>query len=75
MKILLAGNDFQVRTELRELLVEQGYEVTNAVDGIDAFEKSRADEMIEIVLLDIRMPRATGLQTLDAIQKIESTKE
>ena len=75
MKILLAGDDFQVRTELRELLVEQGYEVTNAVDGIDAFEKSRADEMIEIVLLDIRMPRATGLQTLDAIKKIESTKE
>ena len=75
MKILLAGDDFQVLTELRELLVEQGYEVTNAVDGIDAFEKSRADEMIEIVLLDIRMPRATGLQTLDAIQKIESTKE
>ena len=75
MKILLAGDDFQVRTELRELLVEQGYEVTNAVDGIDAFEKSRADEMIEIVLLDIRMPRTTGLQTLDAIQKIESTKE
>ena len=75
MKILLAGDDFQVRTELRELLVEQGYEVTTAVYGIDAFEKSRADEMIEIVLLDIRMPRATGLQTLDAIQKIESPKE
>ena len=75
MKILLAGDDFQVRTELRELLVEQGYEVTTTVYGIDAFEKSRADEMIEIVLLDIRMPRATGLQTLDAIQKIESPKE
>jgi hypothetical protein len=36
MKILLAGNDFQVRTELRELLVEQGYEVTTAIDGIAA---------------------------------------
>ena len=75
MKILLAEDDSQVRTELRELLVEQGYEVTTAVDGIDAFEKFRADEMIEILLLDIRMPRATGLQTLDAIQKIESPKE
>ena len=72
MKILLAEDDTQVRTELRELLVEQGYDVTTAVDGIDAFEKFRADELIEILLLDIRMPRCTGLQTLDAIRKIES---
>jgi putative two-component system response regulator len=72
MKILLAEDDSQVRMELRELLIEQGYDVTTAIDGIDAFEKFRADEMIEILLLDIRMPRATGLQTLDAIKKIES---
>ena len=75
MKILLAEDDAQVRTELRELLVEQGYDVTTAIDGIDAFEKFRADEMIEILLLDIRMPRATGIQTLDAIKKIESANE
>ncbi len=72
MKILLAEDDTQVRTELRELLVAEGYDVTTAVDGIDAFEKFRADELIEILLLDIRMPRCTGLQTLDAIRKIES---
>ncbi|MDG1064793.1 MAG: response regulator [Luminiphilus sp.] len=75
MKILLAEDDAQVRTELRELLVEQGYDVTTAVDGIDAFEKFRADEMVEILLLDIRMPRATGIQALDAIKKIESTND
>ena len=37
MKILLAEDDAQVRTELRELLLEQGYDVTTAIDGIDAF--------------------------------------
>ncbi len=75
MKILLAEDDTQVRTELREILVEQGYDVTTAVDGIDAFEKFRSDELIEILLLDIRMPRCTGLQTLDAIRKIETQSD
>ena len=72
MKILLAEDNDQIRLELRELLTEQGYDVVTAVDGIDAFEKYRSDELIEILLLDIRMPRCTGLQTLDAIRKIDS---
>lgn len=70
MKILLAEDDTQVRTELRELLSEEGYQVTTASDGIEAFEKFRDDKDVELLLLDIRMPRCTGLQTLDAIRKI-----
>ena len=75
MKILLAEDNEQIRVELQDLLTEQGYDVVTAVDGIDAFEKYRADELIEILLLDIRMPRCTGLQTLDAIRKIESQSD
>lgn len=72
MKLLLAEDDAQVRTELRELLTEEGYSVVTAGDGIEAFEKFRDDEAIELLLLDIRMPRCTGLQTLDAIRKIDA---
>ena len=72
MKILLAEDDTQVRTELRELLSDEGYDIVTAVDGIEAFEKFRDDKEIELLLLDIRMPRCTGLQTLDAIRKINN---
>ena len=72
MKLLLAEDDAQVRTELRELLSEEGYTVVTASDGIEAFEKFRDDKDIELLLLDIRMPRCTGLQTLDAIRKIDA---
>ena len=75
MKLLLAEDDAQVRTELRELLTDEGYSVVTASDGIEAFEKFRNDEDIELLLLDIRMPRCTGLQTLDAIRKIDADSE
>ena len=75
MKILLAEDDPQVRIELQELLVSEEFEVVTAVDGIDAYEKFIEDTDIELMLLDIRMPRCTGLQTLEAINKTESNNK
>ena len=75
MKILLAEDDSHVREELTELLSEAGHELTTAADGIEAFEKFRDDEAIELLLLDIRMPRCTGLQTLDAINKLNAQQD
>lgn len=75
MKLLLAEDDPQVRVELRELLSEEGYTVVTAADGIEAFERFRDDTDIELMLLDIRMPRCTGLQTLDAIRRIDSNEK
>lgn len=71
MKILLAEDEAQVREELTELLTEEHYKVVQAADGIEAFEKFRADTDIELLLLDIRMPRCTGIQALEAIRKAE----
>ena len=75
MKILLAEDDSQVRDELTELLSEDGHQLTTAADGIEAFEKFRDDDAIELLLLDIRMPRCTGLQTLDAINKLNKQQD
>lgn len=71
MKLLLAEDDVVVRDELRELLTDEGYDVVTAKDGIEAFELFRDNLDIELLILDIRMPRCTGLQTLDAIRKID----
>ncbi len=75
MKILLAEDDAQVRQELRELLVSEHYTVVTAADGIEAFEKFREDKDIELMLLDIRMPRCTGIQALEAIRKTEANSD
>ncbi len=75
MKILLAEDDSHVRDELTELMSEAGHELTTAADGIEAFEKFRDDEAVELLLLDIRMPRCTGLQTLDAINKLNAQQD
>lgn len=75
MKLLLAEDDPQVRAELCELLASENYDVVAAVDGIDAYEKFQQDRTIELMLLDIRMPRCTGLQTLEAIGRTQDKEK
>ncbi|MFE6780435.1 response regulator transcription factor [Streptomyces sp. NPDC057702] len=59
-RILVVDDEPAVREALRRSLAFEGYEVTEAVDGLDALEKaeSRAPELI---VLDVLMPRMDGL--------------
>lgn len=63
-KVLLVDDDEQIRSMLYDLLVDQGYSVVQAVDGIDAIEKFK-NYMHEIVLVisDIIMPRMDGISS------------
>lgn len=69
MKILVADDDPTLRSELAELLREDGHEVHIAVDGGEALERLEA-EPFEVALLDLVMPRATGLEILHRLQVV-----
>jgi CheY-like chemotaxis protein len=45
-----------------------GHDVVHAVDGVDALEKLAADPALELVFLDINMPRLDGLEVLKMIK-------
>ncbi len=68
--ILLAEDDEQVR-ELAELILEQaGYNIITAVDGENAIEKfSKYNKDLDLVILDVVMPKKSGRMVHDHIRK------
>ncbi len=70
--VLLAEDDPMVRGLTKSLLEEFGYLVIEAVDGADAVEKFRLnEESIQLLILDVMMPRKNGKETYNEIKKIQ----
>lgn len=67
--VLLAEDEPILRESLGQLLRDEGYEVTLAGDGQEAYELvlSRA---FDLVLTDVRMPRMDGLSLLGNVQRV-----
>jgi two-component system, cell cycle response regulator len=61
-KVLVADDSDTERASARQALCDAGYEVIEAVDGQHALEVF-ARERPDLVLLDVVMPRLTGLET------------
>lgn len=62
MKVLVADDSEAERTSARTALMAAGYHVVEAVDGQHALEVF-ARERPDLVMLDVVMPRLTGLET------------
>ncbi len=69
MRILVADDDVTLRTELAELLRGDGHQVEVAADGGEALERLEA-AAYDVALLDLVMPRATGLEVLHRLRVV-----
>jgi len=67
VKVLIADDDRLVRTMLADLLGELGHTVVAAENGADAVALC-ARERPDLVVLDLLMPRLSGLDALGAIR-------
>ncbi len=65
--ILVVDDDLAHRTMLRTLLASWGYEVSEADDGSNAVEAVRG-RPFDLVLMDIRMIRVSGIEALEEIK-------
>ena len=68
LKILVVEDDQDTRNIYEETLVDAGYEVVTAVDGVDGLEKAQRGGYA-LIILDVMMPRMDGLTFLSEIQK------
>lgn len=74
--VLVVEDDANERELLAGLLRMEGCEVATAGDGIDALEQLAAiDHRPDVVLLDMQMPRADGIETLSRIRANPSWKD
>jgi len=69
-KILVVDDEFLIREMLSDVLLASGrYEIVTAENGVDAFEKCRADGGISLVISDLNMPVMDGLSLIRTIRK------
>ncbi len=66
--ILVVDDSITVREVERQLLVNRGYEVTIAVDGMDAWQQLQ-DRRFDLVVTDVDMPRMNGLELVRSIKQ------
>ncbi|MBP3954569.1 hybrid sensor histidine kinase/response regulator [Gemmata sp. G18] len=73
-RVLVVDDSITVREVERQLLLHKGYEVVIAVDGIDGWNKVRA-ERCDLLVSDIDMPRMNGLQLVQAVRADERLRD
>lgn len=73
-KILVAEDDFYLRDLYCELLKGEGFEVDMASDGPEAFTKLK-EGGFDLVLLDIMLPKISGLELLKKLKADPPLKE
>ena len=66
-KILLVDDDRELTSLLKELLDMEGFNVVIAHDGEQAL--TLLDDSIDLLLLDIMMPRKNGIETLKELRQ------
>lgn len=65
-RLLLVDDDAGVRGSLHDVLIQEGYQVISAEDGQRALELI-ASSPIDLVLLDLNMPRKNGWDTFERL--------
>lgn len=71
-RLVLVADDEPHIGRIIQLKLEQGgdYRVELVENGRDALERLRGDDRVDLVLLDIMMPFASGLQVLEEVRSL-----
>lgn len=69
-KILLVDDEKVFVGNMARILTTRGYHVTTAHSGDEAI-RALQEEMVDVIVLDLKMPGMDGLTTLKEIQKLE----
>jgi DNA-binding response OmpR family regulator len=72
-KILIVDDDEMIRMMYQKIFVFNNFDAEVAADGQEGLQKA-IDTKPDIILLDVMMPKLTGLQTLEKLKENEQTK-
>lgn len=66
--VLIVDDSSTVRQQVSMALSQAGFEVLEAVDGLDGAEKIETNPSIGLVICDVNMPRMSGIEMLNRIK-------
>lgn len=73
--ILIVDDDQPLRELYRERLTIAGYKVDEAADGQEALAKVQQNPSYAAILLDIMMPKMSGMDVLESLKTLSETKD
>jgi CheY-like chemotaxis protein len=73
--VLVADDEPHVRRILVTLLEARSLEVEIAVNGTSAMELLESDRRYDVVLLDLMMPGASGLEVLERLRQLDHRRD
>ena len=71
MNVLIVDDEKGIREVIKEYCLYEGYHTYEAENGYDAIDTIQKEE-IDVIVLDIMMPKLDGLSTLKEIKKIKN---
>src|SRR5688500_14969951 len=73
-RVLVADDDPDIRELVRFKLEQSGHEVTTVSDGDAALAAVRAEGPYALILLDVMMPRRSGIEVCEALRSDPATR-
>lgn len=71
--ILIVDDDKEIVKAIEIYLKNDGYNILKAYDGVDALEKLEINNEIDLVILDVMMPKKDGIEVLSQIRNSTSS--
>ena len=68
-KILVVDDESRMRKLIRDFLEREGYQILEAADGVEAMDLFYADKNIDLIILDVMMPRMDGWQVCKEVRE------
>lgn len=69
MKVLIVDDELGIREVIKEYCLNENYEVLEAENGYEALKVLEKNSNIDVIVLDIMMPKMDGYSTLVEIKK------
>lgn len=69
LKILVVDDEVRMRKLVRDFLVKDNFDVVEAGDGEEALNMFYADKEIDLIILDVMMPKMDGWQVCREIRQ------
>lgn len=71
-KILVVDDEAKIREVIKEYASFDGFNVSEAIDGMDAINKCK-QEKFDLIIMDVMMPRLDGFSAIKEIRKTSNT--
>lgn len=71
-KLLIVDDEFRIRELIKKYAIYEGYQVSEAENGIEAVNLCKTNQF-DLIVMDIMMPQLDGFSAVEQIRKSENT--